>query len=493
MPPPAYPPSGGMHRTMSGESEYSLTGRPTSGYQSLGRTLLTASPQQHQQQVTRASPYGPSIPPHAAMSSPSLPPAGSYFPTHYSANPSPSATQNASPRTSISHLLTPSEPPRSLPTTSTFAFTPGHHSADTRELSQTRYIPGSRGSIQGWTNTDDPAAPGMIRKITPTGGALTAMMNPTPSPAPVQTPTPPVVEADPPETPMTRTPPLLNSVDQPVEAGAQRRKASEQEMSAAEALSALAGGPTTPARVSEDSGVPVAREQPEEAEKPKPSPQIETRPAEEIVSPKSAPVDVADPPPKRKRSKAEGSEATPTPRKRKASAVAETDEQSVNGKPKKRTGKERANGTVEPVVVSAEPAPAVTAYNPRRISEPRSILNPITRDELAYIRNPRNIRNPLKTGRPRVIVPQDEPYPVDTRSMEPVTDDPPVIERGGDKRGQAGRGREERPPRDSRGEPPARGRFDAQVKGHHVAEHCTCALHPWRVALLIRACRQQTR
>lgn len=291
---------------------------------------------------------------------------------------------------------------------------------------------------------------------------------------------------------MTRTPPLLASVDEQVEVGAQRRKASEQEMSAAEALSALAGGPTTAARVSENSGSPVAREQPEEAEKPKPSPQIETRPAEEIISPKSAPVDVADPPPKRKRSKVEGSEVapTPTPRKRKASAVAETDEQPANGKPKKRMGKERANGATEPVAVSAEPAPAVTAYNPRRISEPRSILNPITRDELAYIRNPRNIRNPLKTGRPRVIIPQDEPYPVDTRSMEPVTDDPPVIERGGDKRGQAGRRREERPPRDFKDEPPARSRFDAQVKGHHVAEHCTCALHPSRVALLIRACRQ---
>lgn len=254
-------------------------------------------------------------------------------------------------------------------------------------------------------------------------------------------------------------------------------------MSAAEALSALAGTPSAHGR---EDGERTSRV-------------VEG----EFVSPKSAAVGVSDGSQGRKRSVDEGDgrggkeEAKPTPRKRKASAVTDDGQSVVNGKPKKRTVKEKPNNQTSSGKPAAPPPaktlePARTAYNPKRISEPRSILQPISRDELAYIRNPRNIRNPLKTGRPRIVVQEDEPYPPpETRSMEPVTEEPPppppppVIERGGDKRGvqvrrlggrdaedarnggEGKRGREEVEEREGK-----RPRVEAHEKGYQVADHC---------------------
>lgn len=367
-----------------------------------------------------------------------------------------------------------------------------------------------------------------MRKITPTGGGIASMMNPPPqtrSPRSHPTPTPPpppITSAGREERPMTRTPPSTRVQPLPLEAyrsptatsmippeGGERRDASEMEMSAAEALSALAGmtprGTEKEVRrevqggreglVSPRPGGDVSKE--EEFLSPKSGGDVLKK--EDVVSPESG-VNV------RKKSSADEEEVdekasvdgvakradsapttmTPTPRKRKASAVAEDGQAPTNGKVKKRTVKEKPNGELgvsKPSAPSAEPTPQRTPYNPHRISEPRSILQPITRDELLYIRNPRNIRNPLKTFRPRIIVPQDEPYPdppLETRSMEPVTEQPRAIERGGDKRGvqvrQLGRGRdgeEKRGREESVGREEERKRPKVEHgKGFQVADHC---------------------
>jgi hypothetical protein len=136
-------------------------------------------------------------------------PSQGYFPPHY--QPSPSHVTAASPRTSISHLVTPSAdvpptPIRPSPFPPPFAFTPGGTALQTggyeRESSTTSSRPSSshqyfppipriqsqsphastvRGSLQGWTNGEDRGEfEPQMRKITPTGGSLAAVMNPSP-------------------------------------------------------------------------------------------------------------------------------------------------------------------------------------------------------------------------------------------------------------------------------------------------------------------------
>lgn len=271
-----------------------------------------------------------------------------------------------------------------------------------------------------------------------------------------------------------------------------RRKASEQELSAAEALSALAG-----------TGI----RQPD-AENHVPPPAVPER--EDLVSPKTTPAVVApeETPKKRKKAtgKTEGDKPAAAPaRKRKASATGDgvAESPAGNGKPRKRAVKDKGDG--DPPLA---PEPTPTAYNPKRISAPVSILQPITQDELAYIRNPRNIRNPLKTGRPTKFASENDassytrdPYSASNGARQPseAGNSAPgeqVIERGGDPRGGkpsredmdygsdravagAKRGRDDVPLGDAMQTPAEddrakRPRVGGEIgKGYQVAEHCT--------------------
>lgn len=220
-----------------------------------------------------------------------------------------------------------------------------------------------------------------------------------------------------------------------------KRQASEQEMSAAEALSALAGTPSAgrSADYQQDiqqksqknsSSTDVHRGERE-------GNTVDALKQEDLISPKTTPT-VEEPPKKRKRvtkaavedgttelDKPEKPKPTTAGRKRKASAQEPTasmvgdelptipiaSKSAANGKAKKRTVKDMQNDGKP--AESAQPEPKPTAYMPNRISEASTVLRPITQDELAYIRNPRNIKNPLKTGRPTRFgeaKPQASPY-----------------------------------------------------------------------------------
>lgn len=258
------------------------------------------------------------------------------------------------------------------------------------------------------------------------------------------------------DTPMTRTPPSSirkashNDLDDAYLSPTQtrskedsnlKRQASEQEMSAAEALSALAGTPSasrsadyqqeTQQNSQEQSlSADVHREEHE-------GNILNSLKQEDLISPKTTPA-VEEPPKKRKRvtkapvvdetkesDKPEKPKPSAAGRKRKASVQEPTDgttgddasttgsafKVAANGKGKKRTLKDSQNDTKPSESAQAEPAPS--AYMPTRISEANTVLRPITQDELAYIRNPRNIKNPLKTGRPTKFgeaKPQPSPY-----------------------------------------------------------------------------------
>lgn len=265
--PPPHPHSHGvsapMYRSTSGESEHSAhggSGRPSSGYGRAGSVhsqpvgtahgapyavMSSASPP-----MTRPSPvYSArgSLPPSTQfIPSPAHTPIGShnsYFPSHYPSHYASSGT-HASPRNSISNLLTPVEqtstPARVSPlpypgASQPFAFTPGgtsapryasgtpgydngapslaafdrdssssrpsssqrqslpaasmqspHHRPSSRPSSASvpEVYPAARSSIQGWTTGSELEVTRreyepLTRKITPTGGSLTAMMNPT--------------------------------------------------------------------------------------------------------------------------------------------------------------------------------------------------------------------------------------------------------------------------------------------------------------------------
>lgn len=295
-------------------------------------------------------------------------------------------------------------------------------------------------------------------------------------------------------------------------------------MSAAEALSALAGAG---ASVRKDEGtvsVPASMERESEMMSAKAtategvvSPKAMPPKYEpgDFVSPKSAAataVPAQESPKKRKKAvKAEDKTTTTAApvRKRKASATGDgtVDSPAGNGKPRKRAVKEKPNGGTVPV-----PEPAPKAYDPKRISAPSSILRPLSQDELAYIRNPRNIKNPLKTGRPTKFGSEHgaassrDPYSSapsnGRRPSETVTPVEEVIERGGDPRGglkrraredsadlasdraggakrerldDAPRGDTKREKDDRSSRPKAPGTFG---KGNEVAEHCTFSLAP---------------
>ncbi|KAJ9098690.1 hypothetical protein QFC21_004338 [Naganishia friedmannii] len=560
--PPSMPPhhphpqphgvSAAMYRSTSGESEHSAhggSGRPSSGHgragsahsysQPLGTVhglpygvMSSASPP-----MTRPSPaYSArgSLPPSShIIPSPAHTPVGShnsYFPSHYPP-PYASSGTHASPRNSISNLLTPVEltstPARVSPlpypgVLQPFAFTPGGSSAPRytsgtpghdngapslaafdRDSSSSRpgssqrqslpaatmqsphqapysrpssanvsdVYPAGRSSIQGWTTGSELGVARreyepVTRKITLTGGSLAAMMNPT-SVVPEKTAegmkTPGSTSAwdgthapRTADTPMTRTPPSSvrkashNDLDDACLSPTQvrsnedsnlKRQASEQEMSAAEALSALAGTPS--ASRSADYQQDVQQSSQENSSSvdahrgEREGNAVNALKQEDMISPKTTPA-AEEPPKKRKRATkavtAEGVTESDKPekpkqsaagRKRKASAqnpVAgtagddataspSTSKAAANGKSRKRAIKDTQNDTKPSE--STQPEPTPTAYLPNRISDANTVLRPITQDELAYIRNPRNIKNPLKTGRPTKFgeaKPQPSPY-----------------------------------------------------------------------------------
>lgn len=283
-------------------------------------------------------------------------------------------------------------------------------------------------------------------------------------------------------------------------------------MSAAEALSALAGGGASVRQEEEEriEDVPAPIKGNAEVVSSKRSPEAsrdivaqktptEQHQPENLVSPKSTATAVPqESPKKRKKSTAKAEDKTvPVPgRKRKASATDAVTESPTTGtgKPRKRAVKEKANGETAPV-----PEPVRKAYDPKRVSPASSVLRPLTQDELAYIRNPRNIRNPLKTGRPTKFGSEREIvrdlYASDERSRrasETEEKGEKVIERGGDPRGGVARrvrqdsadaldrtgGAQRDRSDDSRGEGrrdedrakrPVMGTFG---KGREVAEHC---------------------
>lgn len=313
------------------------------------------------------------------------------------------------------------------------------------------------------------------------------------------------------QTSLAKDTPQLSSPRRAEGEGELRRKASEQEMSAAEALSALAGAGASVRDDERSRNVPPSMEREPEATSPEPSamedvvspkampPKYEP---EDFVSPKSAAVKALpqESPKKRKKAvKAEDKATTAPARKRKASTTGDGPvEPTGNGKPRKRAVKEKPNGEPAP---PSEPTPK--AYDPKRISAPASILRPLSQDELAYIRNPRNIKNPLKTGRPTKFGSEHSPRDPHSsapsngrRPSETVTPVEEVIERGGDPRGgvkrraredsadgaadRAGGAKRERlddaPRGDTKREeddrmtrPKAPGTFG---KGKEVAEHC---------------------
>ncbi|KAJ9109690.1 hypothetical protein QFC19_001920 [Naganishia cerealis] len=236
------------------------------------------------------------------------------------------------------------------------------------------------------------------------------------------------------DTPMTRTPPssarrTLNSkLDDaglsPTQGRGredphQRRQASEQEMSAAEALSALAGTPSA-SRMAEFQQAGDANTLPTDVGHAGPEGNmVDALKQDDLISPKTTPV-AEEPPKKRKRvtkvvagdgmtepEKSEKPKQSVAGRKRKASVQepASGENASIdtpaskgtsNGKGRKRITKDTQNDATPPETQQLVPS----AYNPKRILEANTVLQPITQDELAYIRNPRNIKNPLKTGRP---------------------------------------------------------------------------------------------
>ncbi|KAJ9122562.1 hypothetical protein QFC22_001991 [Naganishia vaughanmartiniae] len=258
------------------------------------------------------------------------------------------------------------------------------------------------------------------------------------------------------DTPMTRTPPSSvrkashNDSDDAYLSPTQmrsnedphlKRQASEQELSAAEALSALAGTPsasrsvdyqkdTQQSSLENSSCTDIHHGEPE-------GNLVSALKQADMISPKTTPA-VEESPKKRKRvtkavaaagviesDKPDKPKPSAAGRKRKASAQDPTastagddaatttgaSKVAANGKGKKRTAKDSQNDAKpsEP----AHPEPMRTAYMPNRISEANTVLKPITQDELAYIRNLRNIKNPLKTGRPTKFGeanPQPSPY-----------------------------------------------------------------------------------